>query len=71
MALRALLGQAQSLASGLPVSFGEAFHPLLIKTFHFNLLIYWAIVSVSHAFDYYRQVRERELRTAELESRLT
>jgi len=41
-----------------------------VKTFHFNLLIYWVIVSVSHAFDYYRQMQERELRAAELEKRL-
>src|SRR5439155_12081980 len=44
--------------------------PLLFKTFHFNLLIYWVIVSVSHAFDYYRQMQERELRAAELQKRL-
>src|SRR5207244_3981581 len=31
---------------------------------------YWVIVAVSHAFDYYRKYRERELRTAELEKRL-
>jgi two-component system LytT family sensor kinase len=70
MVLRALLGQAQSRLGGLPVSFAEAFSPLLVKTFHFNLLIYWVVVSVSHAFDYYQQAREREVRAAELEKNL-
>ena len=70
MALRAGVGQAQSRWGGTPVTFAETFNPLVVKTFHFNLLIYWVIVSVSHAFDYYRQMQERELRAAELEKRL-
>jgi len=69
-ALRAGVGQAQSRWGGTPVSFAEAFNPLLVKTFHLNLLIYWVIVSVHHAFGYYRQMQERELRAAELEKRL-
>jgi two-component system LytT family sensor kinase len=63
--LRALVGQWQSAAT-----FAEAFKPLLVKTWHFNFLIYWVIVAVSQAFDYYRRYRERELRAAELEKRL-
>jgi two-component system LytT family sensor kinase len=70
MALRAGVGQAQSRWGGTPVSFAETFNPLLVKTFHLNLLIYWVIVSVHHAFGYYRQMQERELRAAELEKRL-
>lgn len=65
MCLRALVGQWQSHAA-----FQDVFKPLLVKTWHFNLLIYWVIVVVSHAFDYYRKFRERELRAAELEKRL-
>ncbi len=65
MVVRAWIGRWQSAAS-----FGEAFQPLLVKTWHFNLLIYWVIVAVSFAFDYYRKYRERELRTVELEKRL-
>jgi sensor histidine kinase YesM len=42
-----------------------------VKTFHFNLLFYWVMVSVSHAFSYYRQFQERALRAKELEQRLT
>jgi signal transduction histidine kinase len=65
MVVRAWVGQWQSAAS-----YGEAFKPLLVKTWHFNLLIYWVIVAVSQAFDYYRRYRERELRAAELEKGL-
>lgn len=69
--LRALLGQLQSRWVGAPVTFAEAFDPLVVKTFQFNLLIYWVVVSVSHAFSYYRQFQERALRASELEKRLT
>ena len=65
MVLRAGVGRWQSAAS-----FADAFQPLLVKTWHFNLLIYWVIVAVSFAFDYYRKYRERELRAVELEKRL-
>jgi signal transduction histidine kinase len=65
MVLRAVVGRWQSEAS-----FMEAFQPLLVKTWHFNLLIYWVIVAVSFAFEYYRKYRERELRAVELEKRL-
>ncbi len=65
MVLRAGVGRWQSEAT-----FTEAFLPLLVKTWHFNLLIYWVIVTVTFAFDYYRKYRERELRTMELEKRL-
>jgi two-component system, LytTR family, sensor kinase len=65
MVLRAWIGTWQSEAS-----FAEAFQPLLVKTWHFNLLIYWVIVAVSFAFGYYGKFRERELRAAELEKSL-
>jgi two-component system LytT family sensor kinase len=65
MVIRAWLGQLQSQEA-----FNDVFKKLLVKTWHFNLLIYWVIVAVSHAFDYYRKYRERELRAAELEKRL-
>jgi two-component system, LytTR family, sensor kinase len=70
MVLRAWLGQVQSWVGGMPVTFGEAFNPLVVKSVHFNLLTYWVIVSVSHAFAYYRQFQERALRASELEKRL-
>ena len=52
-------------------SFRESFSFLLFKTWHLNLAVYWVIVAVSHAFNYARKFRERELRAAELEKRLT
>jgi hypothetical protein len=52
------------------VSFQEAFMYALVATFFFNMLIYWVIVSVSHALAFYVEAREREVRAAELESRL-
>jgi two-component system, LytTR family, sensor kinase len=69
--LRAWVGQWQAWWVGVPLGFSEAFGPLVTKTFQFNLLIYWVIVSVSHAFSYYRQSQERALRAGELEQRLT
>jgi len=65
MVLRAGVGQWQS-----QLAFAEVFKMLLVKTWHFNLLIYWVILVVSHAFDYYRKYRERELRASELEKHL-
>jgi two-component system, LytTR family, sensor kinase len=66
MVLRAWVGTWQFGAG-----FVEAFKPLLVKTWHFNLLLYWVMVAVACAFDYYRKYRDREVRTAELENRLT
>jgi two-component system LytT family sensor kinase len=69
--LRTAVAQMEDWVSGngLP-SFFEAFQPLLVKVFHFNFLIYWVILAVAHAFDLYREARERELRTSELERHL-
>ena len=63
--LRAAVGSWQSGAD-----FGEAFRPLLVKSWHINLLIYWVIVAVTQAFNYYRRFRERELHASELEKHL-
>ena len=68
--LRALVGQVHSLLIDEPVTFGEVFRPLLVKTFPFNLLIYGVIISVSHAIDYYRKYHERTVHTLELEKHL-
>ena len=68
--LRALVGQLHSLLIGEPVTFGEIFRPLLVKTFPFNLLIYGVIISVSHAIDYYRKYHERTVHNLELEKHL-
>jgi two-component system, LytTR family, sensor kinase len=44
------------------------FHPYLL---HQGLLIYWGTLMASHAFEYYRQLQEGRLRTAELASQLS
>ena len=41
-----------------------------IDTFHSEVLTYWAVVGVSHALDYYRKYREREIRASQLEAQL-
>ncbi len=45
----------------------EKFEYLLVAEFHFNLLIYCAILGIHQAFGYYRRFREREQRAAQLE----
>lgn len=42
----------------------------LSYTYHIELLIYWAILGATYAFDYYQKYRERELRASQLESQL-
>ncbi len=71
MVLRAGVSEIQNWmrpGTGLPFARGFA---LLTKTFQYNIWVYWVILSVCHAFDYYQKFHERELRAAELEKRLT
>ena len=70
MILRAAIEQWQNWQTGQPGNFFTAFTHALVATFFFNLLIYWVIVSVSHAVAYYLKFQEREFRAAELERRL-
>jgi two-component sensor histidine kinase len=51
-------------------TYAHAFNALFLRMFPFNFPIYWVIVAVCHALDYYRTYHERELRTSELETRL-
>ena len=69
--IRSSLALLQGHSRGQPADFLEIFSSLLIKTLFFNALIYWVIVSVAHALNYYRRYRERELRASELERNLT
>ena len=68
--LRSLVGQVQGWWTDDPVSFGEVFQPLLVKTFPFNLLIYGVILSIAHAIDYYRKYHDRTVQALELEKHL-
>ena len=71
MVLRAVLAAAVELTpERTPLGFWTAFTYALVATFFFNVLIYWMVVSVAHTIRFYRRDRERELRTAELETRL-
>ena len=38
--------------------------------FHWNVLIYWAIVACNHALHYYRSYREKEIQSSQLETQL-
>jgi len=59
----------QGLRGGDPdlsYTIAEAF----FRTVDLELPVYWAIIGLQHAVDYYRQARARELRAARLEVRL-
>ena len=68
--VRAAVAGWQDWAAGRPINYGEMFRLLLVKTWHFNLLIYWAIVVLLHAIAFYRESQERARRALELEKRL-
>ncbi|MBT5704753.1 MAG: histidine kinase [Verrucomicrobia bacterium] len=38
--------------------------------FHINLIIYWAIIGATNAFEYYHRLRQNELVTTQLEAKL-
>lgn len=69
--LRAGLAQLQRILDHQPTDFSTDFVNLFIKSFHLNLWIYWVILAVSHAFENYRKLSDRELKNAELERSLT
>jgi LytS/YehU family sensor histidine kinase len=50
--------------------FRGSFQTATRQNMAFHLLIYWVILAVTQAFEYYRKYRDRELQTAELEKRL-
>ena len=68
--LRSLVGQVHGWLIEESVSFAEVFHPLLVKTFPFNLLVYGVIFSAAHAIEYYRKYHERTVHALELEKHL-
>jgi sensor histidine kinase YesM len=69
--LRAGIAQIEHAIYGSASDFSGDFVRLFTKSFHLNLWIYWVILAVSHAVEYYRKLNERELKTAELEKSLT
>ena len=41
-----------------------------VGTFHSEVLTYWAVIGLSHAVNYYRKYREREIRASQLQAQL-
>jgi sensor histidine kinase YesM len=70
MLIRAWVAQVQGWFGDQTTTFAEAFQLLLVKVFHFNLIIYWVMLAVAHALKYYQEAQERQLRTSELERHL-
>lgn len=60
----------QTASTGAARTYGGTFTELLLKTWHFNLMIYWVVLTVCHAFDFYRRYQERATCSADLEKRL-
>ena len=48
----------------------ESFRLLVISDVHSGLLVYWLIVAINQAIDYYRKYIDKELRASQLEARL-
>lgn len=68
--VRSLVAVVQLPPGNASVDYLAMAQTLLVKTWHFNMLIYWVILSVAHALAFYRGFQEREARTAELERSL-
>jgi hypothetical protein len=64
--LRALYQPPGPLGSALAL-----WQRFFIAKFHLYTLLYWALLSVSHALSYYRDYRDRSLEAARLEAQLT
>lgn len=68
--VRAGLAQVLVPLRGVEMPFNELLRYVLVATFFFNVMVYWVVVTGTHALDYYRSLREREVRVLELERRL-
>jgi two-component system LytT family sensor kinase len=55
---------------GVDVEWLSAVGDAFFRTLDFELPVYWAILGLQHALDYYREVRAREVAAATLETRL-
>jgi hypothetical protein len=51
-------------------TFGAEFQELFFLYFDWEMMTYWAVVGLSHAIDFHNEARERELTTAQLQTRL-
>lgn len=55
---------------GTPFSWWMEVRHSALRNFDWEMMTYWAIAGLSHAVLYYRESRDRELRAAQLETRL-
>jgi two-component system LytT family sensor kinase len=65
LAEKAALGD--NATKGFP--FVSLWHLIVLK-FHIGVLIYWVIIGIAHALEYYQRYQERELKASQLETRL-
>ena len=56
--IRAALGELLRLR-GAGRSFGEVLQYVIVATFFFNVLVYWVVITGTHAVAYARSLRER------------
>src|SRR5207249_7626696 len=57
-------------AAGQPYVFAQKLVDNFTLFYHWNVLIYWAILAVVHAYDYHRDLEARQHALAELERRV-
>jgi glucose-6-phosphate-specific signal transduction histidine kinase len=57
-------------AWGVDTEWAANVRDAFFRTLDFELPVYWALVGLQHAVDYYREAREKELASAQLETRL-
>jgi LytS/YehU family sensor histidine kinase len=57
-------------SDGRPFSWWLEFKRSALQNFDWEMMTYWAIAGLSHAVLYYRESRDRELRTSQLETKL-
>jgi two-component system LytT family sensor kinase len=70
LAIFTLARRALLRIDGAPATLREELHDLVIGEFHTELLVYWAIIGIATAIDYYHRYRDRELKASQLEARL-
>jgi signal transduction histidine kinase len=58
------------LLLGRTFQFWAAFRELFFLNFDWEMMMYWAVVGLSHALDFHDESQERELAAAHLETRL-
>ena len=70
IALSASARYALQSAWGVETAWAVNVQEAFFRTLDYELPVYWALVGLQHALDYYREVRAREVAAAHLETRL-